>query len=113
MQGMARKKIAATFKLSVMTPDALLYQNEVESVFFTGDQGEYEVLPYHYPVLGVLKEGNIIVNWREAIPIKFGIVKFFANDCIVLVEELERIKPSRKKKDDDIVTESDDAVHHV
>ena len=108
------KKYRATFKLSVMTPDSLLYQKEVESVFFTGDQGEYEILPYHYPVLGVLKEGNIIVNWSEAIPLKFGVVKFFANDCIVLVEELERIRPQKKEKaEDDILTESDDEVHHV
>jgi len=104
----------ATFKISVMTPDALLYQNEVESVFLTGDQGEYELLPYHYPVLGVLKEGNIIVNWREAIPVKFGIIKFFANDCIVLVEEIERLGPQKKKKEgEEIFTESDDAVHHI
>lgn len=106
-------KFRATFKISVMTPDALLYQNEVESAFFTGDQGEYEILPYHYPVLGVLKQGNIIVNWHEAIPIKFGIVKFFANDCIVLVEEIERLGPQKKRKEEEIFTESDDAVHHV
>ena len=107
------QEFRATFKISVMTPDSLLYQNEVESAFFTGDQGEYEVLPYHYPVLGVLKQGNIIVNWREAIPIKFGIVKFFANDCIVLVEETDRIGPKKKVKEEEIFTESDDAVHHI
>jgi hypothetical protein len=50
----ARQK--ATFKLTIMTPDALIYQKEVESVFFTGDRGEYELLPYHYPVLGILKD---------------------------------------------------------
>ena len=103
----------ATFKITVMTPEALLYQNEVESAFLTGDRGEYELLPYHYPVLGILKEGNIILNWREAVPIKFGVVKFFANDCIVLVEEIERIRPTQKKKVEDIVTEDDDAVHHM
>jgi len=102
----------STFKISVMTPDALLYQNEVESVFFTGDTGEYELLPYHYPVLGILTQGNIVMNWREAVPIKFGIVKFFANDCIVLVEEVERFRPKKKKADDDIFTEDDDKVHH-
>jgi len=111
---MAKGRFVSTFKLSVMTPEALLYQNEVESVFFTGDTGEYELMPYHYPVLGVLVEGNIIVNWREAIPIKFGLIKFFANDCVVLVEEIERFRPDRgKKKDEDIITDSDDAVHHV
>ena len=107
-------KYRATFKISIMTPESLLYQNEVESAFFTGDLGEYEVLPYHYPVLGILKQGNIIVNWREAIPIKFGVVKFFANDCIVLVEEIERIRPTKDKRgDEDIITEGDETVHHV
>lgn len=110
---MAKAAYKSTFKISIMTPDALLYQNEVESVFFTGDQGEYELLPYHYPVLGILSEGNIIINWREAVPVKFGIVKFFANDCIVLVEEVERFRPQKKKKDDDdIVVGDDEETHH-
>ncbi len=103
----------ATFKISVMTPEALLYQGQIESVFLTGDHGEYELLPYHYPVLGILVEGNIIINWHEAVPIKFGLVRFFANDCIVLVEELERIRPSKKKKEEDVVLEDPDAAHHV
>jgi F0F1-type ATP synthase epsilon subunit len=101
----------ATFKISIMTPEALLYQNEVESAFFTGDRGEYELLPYHYPVLGILQQSNIILNWREAVPIKFGILKFFANDCIVLVEEIERLKPKRiKTLDDEIVIDEDSKV---
>ncbi len=102
-----------TFKISIMTPEALLYQGEVESVFFSGDTGEYELLPYHYPVLGILNQSNIIINWREAVPIKFGILKFFANDCIVLVEEIERFRPKKGKKEEAILTESDDAVHHM
>lgn len=103
----------STFKLSIMTPEALLYQGAVESAFFTGDQGEYELLPYHYPVLGILLTGNIIINWREAVPIKFGLIRFFANDCIVLVEELERLRPKDGKKAEDIALEDPDATHHV
>jgi len=102
------QKFAPTFKISIMTPDALLYQKEVESAFFSGDKGEYELLAYHYPVLGILAQGNIILNWQEAVPIKFGIVRFFANDCIVLVEELERIRPKQKKKEEKMDIEEDD-----
>jgi F0F1-type ATP synthase epsilon subunit len=103
----------STFKLFIMTPEALLYQGAVESAFFTGDHGEYELLPYHYPVLGILMTGNIIINWREAVPIKFGLIRFFANDCIVLVEELERLRPKDGKKVEDIALEDPDATHHV
>jgi F0F1-type ATP synthase epsilon subunit len=103
----------STFKISVMTPEALLYQGQIESAFFTGDQGEYEILPYHYPVLGILSAGNIIINWREAVPIKFGLVRFFANDCIVLVEEIERLRPQVKKKNDELELEDPDAKRFV
>ena len=89
----------ATFKCTIMTPEALLYQNEVESAFFNGDRGEFEILPYHYPILAILQEGPIILNWKESVTIKFGLIKFFANECVVLVEELERLKPQTKKKE--------------
>ena len=108
---MATASYKSTFKLSIMTPEALLYQNEVESVFFTGDQGEYELLPYHYPVIGILKQSNIIINWKESVPGKFGLIKFFANDCIVLVEEIERLRPKKVKKlEDEIVIDNDSKV---
>ncbi len=107
---MAQKTYRPTFKLSVMTPEALLYQNEVESVFLTGDLGEYELLPYHYPVLGILQQSNIIVNWKESVPIKFGLIKFFANDCVILVEEIDRLRPKKTKKAEDIVIDDDSKV---
>lgn len=89
----------STFKLTVMTPDVLLYENEVQSVFLSGDKGEYELLPYHYPVLGILQEGHIIIDWKEGIPIKFGLIRFFANDCIILVEQHQKEKTVVKKED--------------
>ena len=103
-------KYIGTFRLSVMTPEALLYQGEVESAFITGDTGEYELLPYHYPVLGILGKGNIIINWREAVPVKFGLLKFFANDCVILVEEIERLRSKKAKGEQDIVIDDDSKV---
>mgnify|MGYP001220249254 CR=1 FL=1 len=102
----------ATFKTTIMTPEALLYQGEIESLFITGDHGEYELLPYHYPVLGILKVGNIIINWREAVPVKFGILRFFANDCVILVEEVERLK-MKKGKAEEMAVEAEEEVHHL
>ncbi len=89
-----------TFKLTVMTPDMLVYENEVESVFLTGDQGEYELMPYHYPVLGILKEGNIIIDWKESIPVRSGIIRFFANDCIILIEPQPKERKIVKKEEE-------------
>lgn len=84
------------FKCIILTPNELLYENEIESIFLTGDKGEYELMAYHYPLLGVLKEGDVLINHKERIPIKGGVVRFFANECIILVEE--EIKRKKKSK---------------
>ncbi len=104
---MARYK--GTFKCTIMTPDSLVYENEVHSLFITGDEGEYEILPYHYPVIGILQlNSKIIINWRHAVPVKVGILRFFANDCIVLIEQEEREKKEKEGKEEDMVFGKED-----
>ena len=78
------------FKCTVMSSKALIFEDEISSVFLTGDQGEYELLAYHFPVLGILKRGNIIIDWNQSLPIKSGIVRFLANECMILVEEEDK-----------------------
>lgn len=84
------------FKCLILSPHKLIYENDIQSVFLSGDRGEYEILAYHYPLLGVLKQGHVIINWMERIPIRGGIVRFFANECIIMVEE--DLKPETEKK---------------
>jgi len=74
-------------KCIILSPNRLIYENEVHSLFLTGDNGEYEILAYHYPLLGVLKKSDVIINWEEKVPIKGGILRFFANECTIIAEE--------------------------
>jgi len=75
------------FKCVILSPHSLIYQSEIQSIFLKGDAGEYELLAYHYPLLGVLRKGDIIINWNEKISIRGGVIKFFANECTIMVEE--------------------------
>lgn len=74
------------FKLAVMNPDKMIFEGDASHIFLPGETGEFELLPYHYPVLSLLKQGNIIIDWKYSIAIKKGLIKFFKNDCIVIVE---------------------------
>ena len=76
-----------TFKCVVLSPNNLIYENEVQSLFLNGDRGEFEILAYHYPLIAVLKEGDIVIDWKERIPVAGGVARFFANECTILVEE--------------------------
>ncbi|MBF0385629.1 MAG: hypothetical protein HQL27_07125 [Candidatus Omnitrophica bacterium] len=83
------------FRCMILSPKRLVYENDVNSLFLTGDKSEYEILAYHYPLLGVLKKGNIVVDWKEKIPIEGGVIRFFANECTILVEELKNTKSQK------------------
>ncbi|MFH1790838.1 MAG: hypothetical protein ABH885_02505 [Candidatus Omnitrophota bacterium] len=75
-----------SIKLLIMNPEQKVFEGTVTSIFIQGDTGEYELLPYHYPVLGLLCQGRIIIDWKYAIYVKKGIARFFKNDCVILVE---------------------------
>ena len=74
------------FKLAIMNPDKMIFEGDAERIFLPGETGEFELLPYHYPILSLLKQGEIVIDLKYSIAVKKGLVKFFKNDCIVIVE---------------------------
>jgi len=78
--------VSLKFKLQVMNPDRMIFDGEAESIFVQGNTGEFEMMSYHYPVLSLLKQGEVIIDWKYYVPVVNGIVKFFRNDCCVVVE---------------------------
>ena len=77
----------ARFALKILNPKHVLFAAQVESVFLPGDQGEFELQSQHAPLISLLKEGAIVVDWTTAIPVKKGMVRFSDEECVILVEE--------------------------
>ena len=74
------------FRCVVLSAKRLVFEDEINSLFIAGDKGEYEILAYHYPLIGLVK-GDIVINWEKRLPVKGGVVRFFANECNVMIEE--------------------------
>ena len=74
------------FRCVILSAKRLILEEEVNSVFITGDRGEYELLAYHYPLIGIIT-GDIVINWDRRLPVKGGVVRFFANECNIMIEE--------------------------
>ena len=93
-------KFKNNFRCVILSPKNLIFENEVTSLFITGDRSEYEILAYHYPLIGLIQQGDIIVDWKLRIPISSGILRFFANECTILVEETEKTVTEAQKSTD-------------
>lgn len=77
----------ATFTLKILNPKKVVYDGQVKNVFFPGDSGEFELMAYHAPIVSLLKEGEIVIDWNTHIPIKRGMVRFMGDECVVLLEQ--------------------------
>ncbi len=73
-------------KLRILNPKETVYHGDATSVFIQGDNGEFEILDYHAPVVSLLREGEIRVDGIKSIPVKKGIARFSENECVILVE---------------------------
>jgi len=78
-----------TFRLQIMSLIRTLFDSEVQSVYLCGDEGEYELLPYHHRLLGALPEGMIFVKGHDSIPLRTGVVLFEHNRCLIIIEEMD------------------------
>lgn len=56
-------------------------------MFLPGESGEFEVLQFHKPIISLLKEGTIVVNWKTEVPISSGAVRMAGDRLVAIVEE--------------------------
>jgi F0F1-type ATP synthase epsilon subunit len=96
-------KIRTQFRCIILSPKNVVFESDVTSLFILGDRSEYELLAYHYPLVGIVQKGDIIVDWKRRISIRSGILRFFANECTILIEEDENTLLSAKKSADKVI----------
>lgn len=75
------------FRCVILSPKNLVFEREIASVFISSDRGEFELLSYHYPLVAILVAGDIVIDGQFRIPVRSGIVRFYANECAILIEE--------------------------
>ena len=54
--------MASTLKLEIVTPDAIVYSEDVDMVTLPAVEGQIGVLPHHIPLLTQVVPGEIIVR---------------------------------------------------
>jgi F0F1-type ATP synthase epsilon subunit len=72
--------------VSVLNPREVIYEGKAKSVIVPGEEGVFEVLPFHKRILSRLISGILLID-EQNIPIHRGIIKVNQNKVTIIVEE--------------------------
>ncbi len=73
------------FNVTLLDQAHVIFDGVAKSVILPGDEGEFEVLDFHKPVVSSLKRGEIIID-NMGFPVARGIMRFYKDTMTVLVE---------------------------
>lgn len=73
------------FNVTLLDQAHVIFNGVARSVILPGDEGEFEVLDFHKPVVSSLTRGEIIID-NMGFPVARGIMRFYKDQMIVLVE---------------------------
>ena len=72
--------------VSVLSPIEIIFQGKAKSIVLPGEQGVFEIAPFHKPILSRLISGILFVDGQH-FSVKRGIVKVFKNNVTIIIEE--------------------------
>ena len=78
-------------KLVILTPDKEVYQGEVSSVTLPGQDGKFQILKGHAPMVAALSSGAVVYqesNTTKTVAITSGFVEVIHNEITVLAQGL-------------------------
>ncbi|MEO5762148.1 MAG: F0F1 ATP synthase subunit epsilon [Vicinamibacteria bacterium] len=92
---MSNPNLPTKLTLEVVTPNGLLYRDEVDSVQAPGSEGSFGVLPGHIPFLTLLGAGEIIFKKGAEtgrIVCLFGFCEVLPDRVHIMAESGERVE---------------------
>ena len=106
--------MARTLLCEIVTPEAILYTNEVQMVVATTSDGELGILPLHAPVVTTLAPGEVrlrfgdnATDW-EYFSIAGGYLQVHEDQVIILADHavsVSQIDAKRAKESVTLITE--------
>jgi len=96
-----------TLHLEVVTPERLVFSDDVDRVQVPGSDGELGILPHHAPLVATLGSGELRIvkgNTEESIAVIGGFVQVRPDKVVIMAEtadlaaeiDLERAQQARR-----------------
>jgi F-type H+-transporting ATPase subunit epsilon len=82
--------MSRTLLVEIVTPERIVYTNEVEMVVVPTIDGEIGVLPLHAPLVGALKPGEVRIKFGDTIEwfaVSGGYIQVHEDKVIILADD--------------------------
>ena len=73
--------------VSLLTPKEIIFEGQAKSVLLPGEQGVFEVAPFHSRILSRLVSGVLFID-DKSFRLLRGIARVQQNKVIIIIEEL-------------------------
>ena len=92
----------ATISFDLVSPENLIFNDEVGMIIVPGKDGDFGVLPGHSKVMSSLRPGRVMVygedkNSLKAFFVSGGFAEVNPEKCIVLAESVDEINTIEKQ----------------
>ena len=112
----------ATISFDLVSPENLIFNDEVGMIIVPGKDGDIGVLPGHSKLLSTLRPGRVMIygenkNLLNSFFVSAGFVEINPEKCILLAEEVEEMSSLNKntieKQITDLENNASDETKHL
>lgn len=72
--------------VSILNLSRVVFEGQAGRVIVTGEEGVFEILPFHKRIISRLITGAVMVD-QQSFPIRRGIIKADQNKVTIILEE--------------------------
>jgi len=83
----------ATIRLEIVTPEKMVFSDEVDVILAWGVEGQLGILPHHAPLMTMLQPGDLVIRkggQEETLTISGGFLEVRPDKVVILADACER-----------------------
>jgi F-type H+-transporting ATPase subunit epsilon len=83
----------ATIRLEIVTPEKMVFSEDVDVILAWGVEGQLGILPHHAPLMTMLQPGDLVIrkgSHEETLTIGGGFLEVRPDKVVVLADACER-----------------------
>jgi len=83
----------ATIRLEIVTPEKMVFSEDVDAIQAWGVEGQLGILPHHAPLMTMLQPGDLVIrrgSQEELLTISGGFLEVRPDKVVILADACER-----------------------